>query len=181
MRCGKLLATTLILAASAPSLEAQRLVSLALGGGASFPQGDLRSGANIGWNALASLVMSTPMQPLGLRVDGAYSRFPLNAETKTLLGTANQSVGSATLNATYRIPTPGSPLSPYVIAGLGAYRIDCLVEPCSPRTRFGWNAGLGTRFYVIGFRSFLEARYHSASRGDEASVHYFPVTFGIIL
>ena len=180
MRCRKLLAMTLTLGASAPSLQAQRLVSLALGGGASFPQGDLGAGADIGWNALGSLVLSTPMQPLGLRVDVAYSRFPFTAEMKALLGKSDQAVGSATLNATYRLPTPGSPMSPYLIAGLGAYRIACSVHPCSStETNFGWNAGLGARFYALGFRSFLEARYHATER-QEGNVHYFPVTVGIM-
>lgn len=38
--------------------------------------------------------------------------------------------------------------------------------------------GLGTKLFVLGFRSFLEAGYHRTERG-ESDVNYFPVTFGI--
>ena len=181
MRRLTLLATLLLLVARTPWLMAQRVVSLALGGGVSIPQGDLRTGATTGWHALGGLVIGTPMQPLGLRADVAYSQFPLSPSGRVLFGgEGNQTVGSATLNATYRLPAPGSPLSPYLIAGLGAYRTDCSVEPaCGARTKFGWNTGLGMKMYVLGFRSFLEARYHATER-DDTGVRYFPVTFGIL-
>jgi len=161
----------LALAAAPTSLSAQRLFSVALGGGASFPQGSLSEGANPGWNALASILLGTPMQPLGLQADVAYNQFGFEGAD------GHESVGSATLNASYRIPTPGTPLSPYLISGLGAYRTDCSID-CDAITHFGWNVGLGTKLYFLGFRSFLEARYHRTSAGG-SSVNYFPVTFGV--
>src|SRR5918999_3958824 len=101
-------------------LEAQqRPISIGLAGGVSLPQGDLADGANTGWHALGTIALSTLMQPLGLRLDVAYNRFELSDVD------ANQSVGSATLNATYRLPMTNSPMSPYLISGLGAYRSDC--------------------------------------------------------
>lgn len=73
-----------------------------------------------------------------------------------------------------------SPMSPYLISGIGAYRSECSVGPgCDATTRYGWNVGLGTRLYVLGFRSFFEARYHRTERG-ESDVHYFPVTLGVL-
>ena len=45
---------------------------------------------------------------------------------------------------------------------------------------FAWNFGLGTKLYVLGFRSFLEARYH-LTKFHGTPVHYFPLTFGISL
>jgi hypothetical protein len=87
-------------------------------------------------------------------------------------------MSSATLNLTYRLPMTNSPISPYVITGLGAYRSDC-VETCGASTRFGWNSGLGTKLNAIGLRTFLEARYHRTKRGN-ASLSYVPVTFGLI-
>lgn len=164
---------------TATHLQAQRPLSLALGGGVSIPQGDLSTGANAGWNALGSLLLSTPMQPIGIRADLAYNQFAFKSATQAALGTSgNERVGSLTLNATYRLPTPGAPVSPHLIVGLGAYRTDCSVSgACSAVTHFGWNAGLGTDLYALGFRSFLEARYHRTS--DNAStINYFPVTIG---
>jgi len=151
----------------------QRPISIGLAGGVSLPQGDLADGANTGWHALGNLWLSTLMQPLGLRLDVAYNRFEFSDVD------GNQSVGSATLNATYRLPMTNSPMSPYLISGLGAYRSECsLAVGCDATTKFGWNVGLGTKLYV-GFRSFVEARYHRTKRGD-ASVNYFPVTLGVL-
>jgi opacity protein-like surface antigen len=72
-----------------------------------------------------------------------------------------------------------SPMSPYLISGLGAYRTECsLAVGCDASTKFGWNVGLGTKLFV-GFRSFIEARYHRTKRGD-SSVNYFPLTLGLM-
>jgi hypothetical protein len=170
----------LSLSVAQPAL-AQRLISLALGGGVSIPQGNLSNAASVGWNALGSLVLSAPMQPLGLRADVAYNRFNFKDDLQAALGTSgSQSIGSLTLNATYRLPAPGTPISPHLIAGLGAYRTDCSVSgACSAATHFGWNVGLGTKLYVLGFRSFLEARYHRTT-ADGGSINYFPVTIGFL-
>ena len=171
-----------VLATTSP-LAAQRPVSLGLAGGASFPEGDLSDGVKTGWHALATIAVSTWMQPLGLRVDVAYNQFALSDEAKAALGTggsASQTVGSATLNFTYRLPMTNSPLSPYLISGLGAYRTGCSGDlECDAATHYGWNVGLGTKLYILGFRSFLEARYHRTARG-ESHVNYFPVTFGLM-
>ena len=155
--------------------QAQRPISLGLAGGVSFPQGDLRDAANTGWHALGTLALSTLTQPLGLRLDVAYNQFRFSA------GDGHQTVSSATLNGTYRLPMTNSPMSPYLIAGLGAYRSDCsLTQGCEAVTKFGWNVGLGTKLYVLGFRSFLEARYHRTKRGA-STLNYFPLTFGLLL
>jgi len=163
------------------ALAAQRVVSLGLGGGVSIPQGDLSNESNTGWNALGSLIVSTAMQPLGLRADVAYNRFAFNSATQTALAASgHESVGSLTLNATYRLPTPGTPISPHVMAGLGAYRTDCsLGSGCGAVTHFGWNVGVGTKLYTLGFRSFVEVRYHRTS-ANGSGVNYFPVTLGLL-
>jgi hypothetical protein len=152
-----------------PGGAQQRPISAGLAGGVSLPQGDLADRADAGWHALGTLALSTLMQPLGLRLDVSYNRF----------GGGDQNVGSATLNATYRLPMTNSPMSPYLVSGLGAYRSDCsATDGCEASTKFGWNVGLGTKLYV-GFRSFLEARYHRTRRGD-TSLSYFPLTLGLL-
>jgi hypothetical protein len=173
MRCW-ILAVCVSVASSVTSLEAQqRPISLGLAGGVSLPQGDLADGVNTGWHALGTIALSTLMQPLGLRLDVAYNRFEFSDVD------GNQTVGSATLNGTYRLPMTNSPMSPYLISGLGAYRTECsLAVACDAATKFGWNVGLGTKLFV-GFRSFIEARYHRTKRGD-SSVNYFPLTLGLM-
>ena len=165
---------------AARSLPAQRLITLGLGGGVTIPQADLSSVANTGWNALGALILGTPMQPLGLRADVAYNQFPFSAASSSALGAGNHRIGSLTASATYRLPTPGTPVSPDLIAGLGAYRMDCSVSSaCEATTHFGWNAGLGMKFYTLGFRSFVEARYQRTS-ANGSTVNYFPVTLGLL-
>lgn len=160
-------------------LHAQRPVSIGIAGGASIPAGDLGDGSDLGWNALATIVVSSLMQPLGLRVDVAYNRFAFSEDVPALAD-QYQAVGSATLNFTYRLPMTNSPMSPYLISGLGAYRSDCsLPTGCEATTHYGWNVGLGTKLYVLGFRSFLEGRYHRTARG-ETGLQYFPITFGLM-
>jgi hypothetical protein len=181
MRRWILVATWCALFCPTAPIEAQRPISIGIAGGVSVPVGDLRDGVGTGWHALGTLALSTLMQPLGLRLDIAYNHFAFTDEMETTLGEdGSQTVGSATLNATYRLPMTNSPLSPYLITGLGAYRTECSVGPgCGTTTRYGWNIGLGTKLYVLGFRSFLEARYHRTDRGD-SDVHFFPVTFGVM-
>lgn len=175
------IASALVLS-PAGALLAQRPVSVGLAGGVSVPQGDLRDGASTGWHGLATISLSTLMQPLGLRLDVAYNRFDSSGATRTAAGSAGyQTVGSATLNATYRLPMTDSPLSPYLITGLGAYRTGCsLGSGCDAVTRYGWNAGLGTKMSVLPFRTFLEARYHRTTRYGRG-VTYFPITVGLLL
>jgi hypothetical protein len=164
-----------------PGLEvaAQRPLSIGVGGGATFPTGDLRTSANTGWNVLGTAALGSLMQPIGLRLDVAYNRFHVPGPTVSGVS-GDQSVGSATLNASYRIPMTNSPLSPYLISGLGAYRSDCSGGiDCASATRYGWNVGLGTKLYVLGARSFLEARYHRTKRAGN-TVQFIPLSVGIL-
>ena len=172
-----------LLAAAFPwPANAQRVLSLGLGGGVSIPQGSLADGASTGWHALGAVVLNTPMQPLGLRVDVAYSRFAFDGPALLPERTSGyHSLGSVTANATYRLPMAGRPVSPYLISGLGAYRSDCsATEGCGATTRYGWNVGLGTKLYAFRVRSFLEARYHQTARGQR-TIRHFPVTVGLTL
>jgi len=176
----RLLGLTCGLGLCPAALLAQRPLALGLAGGVSIPQGGLRNGTATGWHAVGALVLSTPKQPLGLRLDAAYASFAFDDRAGVASGGA-QTIGSATLNATYRLPMTDTPLSPYVITGLGAYRTGCAsTASCEASTRFGWNAGVGTRFYLRGITTFVEARYHRATR-DGRGVPYIPVTLGLLL
>jgi hypothetical protein len=155
--------------ATAP-VQAQRLVTLNFGGGATMPTGNLSEGADPGWHALAGLQVSSLMHPIGIRVEGAYNR--LGASTPS----PDAVITSATLNFSYRLPLTNSPLSPYLIAGWGSHWLDCADAACDADQRFGGNAGLGTKF-LIGFRGFVEARFHWVT----GKVRYVPITFGLTL
>jgi hypothetical protein len=166
-----LLASLLTLVSA--TAAAQRPLTLSLAGGASLPVGRFGDAASTGWHALASIGLSTLMQPIGLRLDVAHNRF-----TAESVG-PDQGVTSATLNATYRLPMTNSPLSPYLITGAGAYRFECFGSiDCGTATRFGWNAGLGTKFAALGMKGFMESRFHAVN-ASAGNVRFVPLTFGL--
>jgi hypothetical protein len=163
-------------------LEAQRPISFGVAGGASLAQGDVNDVVDTGWHALVTAALSSPMQPLGLRLDVAYSRFGFSDEVQSALGgEGHLTTGSATLNITYRLPKATWPVSPYLLWGLGAYRTECSLGPgCESRVRYGWNYGLGAKLFFLGFTNFVEIRGHRTKRRGGGDVHYFPLTFGIM-
>lgn len=154
---------------------AQRPVRVSLGGGVSIPTGAHADAAGTGWHALGAIALSTLMQPIGLRADVAYNRFSAGDAATVPGDDITSSVASATANVTYRLPMTNSPASPYLIAGLGAYRSDCDAAACEADTRFGWNAGLGVKLYVLRVRSFAEVRFHRAG----GAVQFIPATVGL--
>jgi hypothetical protein len=158
---------------------AQRPVSLGLGGGVVLPTGKLKDAVDVGWRGLATIVISSPMQPLGLRLDVAYDRLAFKNEGDEE-AEGNLSIGSATLNFTYRLPMTRSPFSPYIITGLGAYRSQCSgANTCQSTTKFGWNAGLGTKVNLLGLQTFVEARVNTA-HGDMTSNRFIPLALGVV-
>jgi hypothetical protein len=171
--------TSLMAAAPTPSLCAQGLVSVGLGGGISTPQGGFSDNFETGWHGMATVAVGLPLVPVGLRIDGAYNRFAIKSTTPALSGTSSR-VASATVNATLRLPVPGSPISPYLIGGGGMYSIGCTgSSQCGSSTNeFGWNGGLGVRVNAIVIRPFAEIRYHhvNVAGGD---VQYVPITVGL--
>lgn len=153
--------------------EAQRPLTLSLAGGGSLPVGRFGDVASTGWHALVGIGLSTLMQPIGLRLDVAHNRFTAEAAGP------DQAVTSGTLNFTYRLPMTNSPLSPYLITGAGAYRFDCFGRiDCDAVTRFGWNAGLGSKFAAMGLKGFVESRLHGVN-AESGNVRFVPLTFGL--
>jgi hypothetical protein len=181
MRRWILAAACLGIVASAAPLGAQSPISFGLGGGVSLPEGELADGANTGWHGLVTAELASPMHPWGLRLDVAYNRFEFNDEAVAALGgEGNQTAGSATLGVLYRLPKVTSPVQPYVILGLGAYRTECSLGPgCESRVRYGWNYGVGAKFFFLGLENFVEIRGHR-TKSRTADVHYFPVTIGVL-
>jgi hypothetical protein len=165
------------LGALAAPLAAQRPVAVGLAAGVSLPQGALADGAETGWHGLGTLAIGSLMQPLGLRLDAAYNQFGVKGAAAP---GARQSVTSGTLNVTYRMPAWRTPFSPFLLGGAGAYHLACSGGArCDATTKFGWNAGLGTKLTGLGLRTFLEARFHSVVEPGP-DLHYFPVTLGLL-
>ena len=163
----------IVMALPASTIGGQRPLTVSLAGGGSVPMGRFEEAANIGWHALGSVGISTLMQPIGLRLDAAHNRFSAKS-----IG-PNPAVTSVTLNLTYRLPMTNSPLSPYLITGAGGYRFECTGgTSCGTDTRFGWNAGLGTKLAALGAKWFVESRVHAANARTR-NVRFVPLTLGL--
>jgi hypothetical protein len=173
MKAHVLLAVTLIGIGS--SAAAQRPAKLKLGGGVSFPNGSFSDAVSPGWHALVGLEFSDLMQPLGLRLDGQYNHFTARSTGP------DESMASATANLDYRLPMTDSPIAPYVIAGAGAYHRECLKVTCASKTKFGWNAGLGTKAVLLGQKWFADGRFHSVNGGVVGNARFVALTLGLTL
>lgn len=163
----------LALVFTASAAEAQRPVQFGVAAGASMPMGDFGDAAETGWHAGVVLGLSMPTAPVGVRIDGMYNSFGFAEgidETWNII--------SVTANATWGLPMAAAPLSPYLIGGLGMYRLGTSIEDTDAETDFGFNVGAGVKFNLQGFGTFIEARYNSVQ--SEGDLNYLPITFGIM-
>lgn len=169
---GKLsgVAVAAALAFSATAASAQAGFSIA--GGPTFASGDALKALNtddVGYHVQASLGISAPMLPVGLRIDGLFNQFPGDgAELRTFSGNAN---------AVLTIPSLG--IVPYIIGGVGLYNNDIQTNLFDPDAEndFGFNVGAGVRFSMPGLGIFVEGRLHSISTEGE-STRFIPLSIG---
>ena len=140
--------------------------------GAAIPMSDLSDLASTGFNGTATIAMSPSLIPLGVRIDGAYNQFSV----KDAFGGGNIHFTSVTGNLVYKIP--GVSVSPYAIGGAGWYNSGSS-EGGESSNDFGWNIGGGISMALSGFDTFIEARYNQV-QGDNASLKFVPITFGVM-
>ena len=177
-------AAALALVLSASAVQAQRPVSIGIALGATMPTGDFGDFAELGYHGMATLGFSPPALPVGLRIDGAFNQLAAKTEGLTTED-FNWRVMSLTANATFGVPMAASPISPYLIGGLGMYNFTSDVEDAEGDTNLGFNVGIGTKFALAGFGTFAEIRYHHVTgeddpdTGENNSIAYIPISFGI--
>jgi opacity protein-like surface antigen len=115
-----------------------------------------------------------PGSPISFRAEGVYTAYnqKFSDNTKT-------SAGGITGNALYTISvSPGTPVTPYIIGGIGYYntRVDVRSSEVASEWDIGWNLGGGLRFPLSGFSAYIEARYNKVSNADVA---FTPIVFGL--
>lgn len=164
---------TLALALAASSAEAQKPISFGIGLGASMAQGDFGEVVDMGYHALGTVAWAPAMLPVGVRFDASYNRFAFKAADSE-----NTSILGINANATFGIPMAGSPVSPYLIGGLGWYQVSTSLDGAESLSEIGFNVGGGVKFNLSGFGTFIEARYHSI--GGDVDANYIPISFGIM-
>jgi hypothetical protein len=156
-------------AAVAQDAQPRRFSAGIAGGVARGPAGD------IGYHALASFEIRTPLHQARIRVDGILADWGGSFETGP--------VTSLSLNAIVA-PMPGKALSPYLLAGGGGY------AGSGAGMQAGWSVGAGLS--LRGARSvFIETRLHTyrrtedfladrpVLRGDKSASFWTPLGVGI--
>lgn len=138
--------------------------------GAALPVGADADGMETGFTLGAGLSFRPPLLPVGLRFDGDFNRFGVKDVD------ANVSIWSLTANA--EVAPAMSPI--YFIGGLGMYssKINSDLVASNSETDLGFNAGAGFRLPLTGFKTFVEARYHSIGT-EGGRTAYVPITFGV--
>jgi opacity protein-like surface antigen len=187
----------LVISAAAAPVSAQAVVSspvrFGIMGGATMPLSDFSDAAKTGWNAGILMNVGVPLVPVSFRVDAQWqlltgknydagTGFITHADFRIIDGTANvvYTFGAA-------LPTKF-----YLIGGAGVYNVRVKNDDLSLNansTKFGLNGGVGFKFQLTGFSTFIEARYHNVfhgtnigdtgNNGDAKSLQFVPISVGI--
>ena len=183
-------ASALLIAAQAQAQGAESGRPFKLGGmlGATVPIGDFADGANVGFH-LGGLIEHKPNAlPFALRGEITYNRNGLKkgffGDQDPLFGDVDGDVSILNFvgNAVIPFGDPASTARPYVIGGVGVYRMKFSGEVSGfdisdTQTKFGLNVGGGFQFNLSGFETFVEARFHSVF-AEGSNANFIPLSFG---
>ncbi len=153
-------------------------------GGVTFPRGDLSDVVGTGWHA-GALAKMRVFRAFDLRLDGTYAKFGkkdeinggnsafFDTDAKITFGTVSAVLNLGADSAAY----PGdNTVSPYLVGGLGGYRLDfnsncsgtCAgIQALDVTTDLGLNIGFGATVPLAGIRTFAEGRFHRILRSDD--------------
>ncbi|MDQ2767286.1 MAG: porin family protein, partial [Gemmatimonadota bacterium] len=165
-------------------------------GGATVPLSDLSDQNKTGWNAGALVSIGVPLVPVSFRIDGQWQQMK-GKNFATLGGAggsssyANLRIIDGTANIVYTFGA-ALPTKFYLIGGAGVYN-ERFTDPNDSNlnasgTKFGLNAGVGFKFQLTGFATFIEARYHNVIHGtavgdgsnsNAKSLQFVPISVGI--
>jgi hypothetical protein len=185
----------LVLTAAAAPLSAQAIVSspvrFGIMGGATFPLSDLKDVAKTGWNAGALVTIGVPLVPVSFRVDGQWQQMQgKDFDSGAGVDRTDFRIIDGTANVVYTFGA-ALPTKFYLIGGLGVYNErakDQASDVTASSTKFGLNGGVGFKFQLTGFSTFIEARYHNVFHGEAIgdvggshapSLQIIPITVGI--
>ena len=156
--------------------------------GATIPLGNFSDGADLGWHLGGLFEYKQPSMPVTWRGELTYHRNGLKDDyfSGQLPGIGNLdgnfSMFNFTANALYPFGDAASNTRPYIIGGLGLYKLKATasyqgIDISDSQTKFGINVGGGVTFHLSGFDTFIEARFHSAFT-DESNTNFIPLSFG---
>ena len=176
-------------------------------GGYTVPAGSEGNALNGGWNAGLGLTwFPSSVVPLGLRLDGSFSRFNQTSQSlreasqslNTPVSFGHENIYGGDLDAEFDLPI-GSRIREYFFGGAGQYREQTTfkqvsspgycyyfcgayvynVQQSTSRWLNSWNAGAGFEFSTMDPGSFfIEARYQHIGSAD-SRMEFVPIRVGI--
>jgi hypothetical protein len=159
--------------ASAQVATILKPVQVGVAGGGAFPLSDFGNSFNTGFNVTGMLGINVPLLPVGFRIDAAYNQFGAK-------GTSNVNAKIAGVSGNVLFGIPGAVIvSPYLIGGVGYYRVSSSATGSVASNNFGFNAGAGVKIPLVVFSTFIEARYTRVSE-TAGSTSFAPVTVGVM-
>ena len=160
---------------AAPSARAQ--VGVGVSAGLSMPTGNFGDAFKSGYSVNGLIGFAMPMSPIGFRGEVGYNSW----DGKSSAGASGITASSLSGTANVVLQVPGMGVAkPYLIAGIGEHRVklDDGTNNTS-ETKMGWNVGGGLKFGLGTLNTMIEARYVNVNTSGD-SMHYVPVTFGIM-
>lgn len=155
---------------------AQTKAVLLLAAGPSFPINRLNDTQQHGFDVDIAYVRGSDESPIGLRFDATYDRLP--GRTVTGVKQAGRRVFSG--DAGVVMSLPGRLVKPYLLSGVGAYRMKNDTLGSEASTRFGFHFGLGFVLGIPGRALFIESRLQSVSQKKAKPLRYMPIVLGIL-
>lgn len=162
---------------AAPTAHAQAGVGVSAG--VSIPTGDFGKSFKSGYSVNGLFGFAMPMSPLGFRAEVGYNSW----DGKSSAGASGFTTSSLSGTGNVVLQVPGMiAAKPYLIGGLGYHHVK--VDGGSSlgsatENKLGWNVGGGLNFGLGTLSTMLEARYVTVNTSG-SSLHYVPVTFGIM-
>jgi hypothetical protein len=172
-----LLVLTIVGSLTFPILApAQSRTAIAVAGGTSLPIGRLGDTQISGTDFTAGLIRGSDEIPVGLRLDAAYGRL----RGKNIGGTTQPAIRTASGTANIVFSFSGYSLKPYVLAGVGGFKMTSTSPSSDSKIRFGFDFGFGVTVPVAGKAAFVETRLNSISQRNAKPLRYLPIVLGFL-
>jgi hypothetical protein len=149
---------------SAPSIPVPYIGGSA---GISIPLGALATAHSAGFNLAGVFQYRLPTEAVGIRGEVQYERFD---RKMGVTSASNVNSLALLLDALYHVP--GYSLRPYVIGGMGLYRV-------YDATRPGLNGGVGIDIPLTGMSAYFEARLNKTLTDGPTPYLTLPISFGL--
>jgi opacity protein-like surface antigen len=181
------------LAQAGTRMEEQHMVRVGFGGGVSVPVSDARDAFKDGVNGTGFVLVHLTQGFPALRFAFTYDRFNLKSSATSIAGAGQEDAGHSQIfggTAGLKLHLIPGPVRPFVMAGLGAFNVQQLVNVAggsqtTSDTNFGVDGGAGLEIKIGRISAFAEGRIqnvYTKSNGlvNKNSIQSVPVTFGIM-